>query len=182
MNSEVDEPKDSSALPLSATSHLVIGRVLGPRGVKGELRVQVLTDFPDRFAKLKTVFVGEELRLYQVEHSRLVKGTALLKLQGIDSADEAMKLRGRSIHVPVEEAVPLSEGQYYWHQIIGLDVWTTEGVLLGKLTEILRTGANDVYVVQKDDKEVLLPAIEQVIKEIDLEKGRMVVELMLGMV
>lgn len=181
---ETTEPEETSIAVRSSSgvpSHLVIGRIAGVRGVKGELRVTVLTDFPERFLGLKRVFVGGDLKPYEVEKSRLFKGAALLKLRGVDSVDDALRLKGKFVHVPVEEAVPLPEGQYYWHEIIGLEVWTTTGELLGKVTEILRTGANDIYVVH-DGKEILIPAIEQVVKEISPRKGRILVELMPGLV
>lgn len=164
-----------------APSHLVIGRIAAARGVKGELKVTIYTDFPQRFLDLKRVFVGEELQPFEVEASRLYKGTALLKLRNINSANDAAKLVGKFVHIPIDEAVPLEEGQYYWHEIIGLEVWTTAGVRLGRVTEILRTGANDIYVV-RDRKEILIPVIEQVVKQIDPKKGRIIVELLPGLV
>lgn len=173
---ELDHTQPSSEVP----SHLTIGRIVGPRGVKGELRVLILTDFPNRFVGLKKVFVGDDLMPYEVETSRLFKGSALVKLRGVENMLDAAKLKDKFVYVPVKEAVPLPEGQFYWYEIIGLEVWTTEGNLLGKVTDILRTGANDVYVV-RNAREILIPAIEQVVKEIDVKKGRMVVELMPGL-
>lgn len=167
--------------PRGEVSHLIIGRILGARGVKGELRVQILTDFPRRFASLKRVFVGDHLTPYEVETVRFHKNIVLLKLRNVDTAEEAECLRGQAIKVPVEEAVPLAPGEFYWHQIIGLEVWTTSGDYLGKVTEILVTGANDVYVVRSDSREVLIPAVADVIKEIAPEKGKIIIEPMPGL-
>lgn len=163
------------------TTHLVIGRILGARGLAGQLKVQVLTDFPQRFSQLKTVLLGDELAPRAVEWTRLHQGGIIMKLQGCDTANEAARLRGKTLSVPMEEAVPLSPGQYYWHQIIGLEVWTVQGQSIGVVTDILHTGSADVYIVRAGDKEVLIPAIEDVIKAIDLELGRITIEPMPGL-
>lgn len=160
---------------------LEIGRILGPYGLSGEVRVAIVTDFPERFTSLKRVRVGERLRPYEVESARLLRGEAILKLRGVEDAAAAEALRGEVLRVPIAEAVTPPAEHYYWHQIIGLEVVTTEGESLGRIAEILRTGANDVYVVQGPRGEVLIPAIEGVVKEIDLEAGRVVVQPLPGM-
>ncbi len=161
---------------------MVIGRVLKPWGFRGLVKIQILTDFPERFASLQTVLLGDGAKRFSVESARLIQDAALLKLQGIDSSEEAAKLRGLDVLVPIEEAVPLPEGKYYHYQLIGLAVETASGQALGRITEILQTGANDVYVVNDGQREVLLPAIEPVIRSIDLEHGRMTVELLEGLI
>ncbi len=106
-----------------------------------------------------------------------------MKFAGYDTPEAAAKLRGQVVQILAEEAAPLPQGQYYHHQIVGLEVFTTEGERLGAVEEILETGANDVYLVRRDDgREILLPAIQDVIQEIDLEHKRMVVRLMPGLV
>ncbi len=162
---------------------LVIGEILKPWGYRGEVKVQVLTDFPKRLNKLKTVYLGADARAIQVERARLHSGAALFKFAGYDTPEAAAKLRGQIVQIPIEEAAPLREGQYFHHQIIGLDAVTTEGETLGKVQEIIETGANDVYIVRREDgREILLPAVETVIQEVDLEKGRLVVHLLPGLV
>lgn len=146
------------------------------------MKVEVLTDFPDRFASLQRVYVGDKIVPFTVEGFRLHKGRTLLKLSGCESPTGADKLRGQYVYVPIEEAVPLPEDEYYVHQIVGLTVWTKEGELLGQVSEVLFTGSNEVYIVQGEGKEMLLPAIEDVVKEVDLERGRLIVELMEGLV
>ncbi len=160
---------------------LEIGRVLGPHGLAGELRVLVLSDFPERFETIRSVRVGERLRPYDVESGRLARGDAVLKLRGVDDAEAASRLRGELLRVPLAEAVPAPAEHFYWHEIIGLEVATPEGEVLGRVTEILRTGANDVYVVQGPRGEVLVPAIGDVVEEIDPQAGRMIVRLLPGM-
>jgi 16S rRNA processing protein RimM len=117
-----------------------------------------------------------------MEGFRLHQGRVLLKLEGCDDRTAAEALRGAFVQVPIEEAIPLDEGEYYEHQIVGLAVWTAKGEALGEVVEILYTGANDVYVVRGLDRsEILIPAIAGVILKVDLEAGRLVVELPEGL-
>jgi len=168
-------------LATSKVSHLVIGRVAAPRGVRGELRVEIQTDTPERFYGLREVFLGEQLMPFEVRRARLHEGQALLQLKGIDDRNAAEQWRGALIYVPMTEAIPLEENEYYYHQIEGLQVITVEGEVLGKVTEIIATGANDVYVVRGEGGEILLPAIEDVIVEVNLEEGILRVKLLEGL-
>ena len=162
-------------------SHLIIGRITGARGLRGELKVQILTDFPKRFTSLKRVFAGDPLAEYEVEAVRFHQNMALIMLKGIDAPEKAERLRGQLLKIPVEEAVPLAKGQFYWHQIIGVEVRTTSGDLVGKVVDILETGANDVYVVRTDSRDVLVPAIADVVKDISPEKHTIVIEPIPGL-
>lgn len=162
---------------------LAIGRIVKPHGVRGEIVVHIITDFPERFEALREVYIGEGVpRRVQVERARFHRGRVVLKLRGYEDRTAAEKLRGEFLMIPAEEAMPLGPDEYYEHQIIGLQVWTTGGAYLGEVTEILRTGANDVYVVRSAEREILLPAIGEVIREVDLEGERMLVELIEGLV
>ena len=161
---------------------LVVGRILGAAGLSGEVRAQILTDFPSRFERLSAIHLGDNLRPYRVESVKLDGATVILKLAGVDDPATAQALRNADLQVPIEEAVTLEPDQYYWHQIEGLEVWTDEGVVLGRVNEVLRTGSNDVYVVRTGAREVLLPAIDEVIREVDLPNRRLVVHLIPGLV
>ncbi len=159
---------------------LIIGRVVGTFGVHGELKVQIETDFPERFETVQRVFIGDAQ--FDVERGRLYKGMALLKLKGLDDPTAGEPLLHRSVDVALADAVKLEADQYYLYEIEGLQVETVEGEALGQVSEILQTGANDVYVVTTPDgQEILLPAIAQVVKQIDVEHGRMIVQLMEGL-
>lgn len=105
----------------------------------------------------------------------------MIKLAGIEDRTAAEQLRGALLQVPLEQAVSLPPGSYYWHQILGLQVIERGGRVLGTVNEILTTGSNDVYVVRSGERELLLPAIRDVIREIDLERGVIVVELLPGL-
>jgi len=166
----------------SEPRYLVVGRIVAPWGVRGEVKVTLETDFPERFERLKRVYLGEKATSFVLERSRLHKGHALLKLGGCDDRDAAEKFRGQLVQIPIEEAMPLGEDEYYVYQIVGLDVWTTEGEHLGRVSEVLFTGANDVYVVHGEKGEILIPAVEGVVLEVDLAGGRLTVELMEGLI
>ena len=167
--------------PREEPAYLVVGRVLAPWGHRGEVRAEILTDFPKRFSGMERIFVGDDLVPYRVQSARLHKGNVVLKLEGIDNPDQAERLRGALLYVPVAEAVPLGKDQYYQHQIMGLEVWTVDGRYLGRVSEILETGANDVYVAERDGREVLIPAVAEVVQEVDLEHHRLVVKLLPGL-
>lgn len=160
---------------------LAVGRVARPFGLGGELRVELLTDYPEQLVRLRTVYLGPEAEPWEVEGIRLHKGGALFKLSGCEDRNAADLLRGALVQIALEDAVPLEEDEYYEHQIVGMTVVEQDGTPLGKVTEIVSTGANDVYVVVGPDGELLLPAIESVILEIDLDADRMVVHVMEGL-
>ncbi|HEC34113.1 MAG TPA: 16S rRNA processing protein RimM [Chloroflexi bacterium] len=160
---------------------LAVGRVLRPHGVRGELRVGLLTDYPERLSLHRLLYLGAEPRPYEVEGVRFHQGAALIKLVGCDDRNEAEGLRGQLVQIPIEAAIPLEKGEYYHFQIVGVEVVTDEGESLGLVAEVLDTGANDVYLVRGPRGEVLIPAIEEVVRELDLEARRMVVTLLPGL-
>ena len=158
---------------------LIVGRILAPWGIRGEVKVEVLTDFPKRFAPGKAVYL--DTGPLEIERCRYYKHHLILKLVTVDSIEAAEKLRGQALTIPSSELHPLPEGQYYTFQLIGLKVVTTEGQTLGHVTDIMSTGSNDVYIVAGKRGEILIPAIEDVVKSIDLKKGKMVVEAIEGL-
>jgi len=150
--------------------------------VQGELLMDVSTDFPERLRRGVQVFVGEDHRPMRITHRRVHQNALLISLEGVDTAEQAGELRNSFVYVRADDRPKLPEGEYYHHQIIGLRVVTETGRLLGVLTQILETGANDVYIVQPEQgPEILLPAIEAVIGEIDLERGEMRVHPLPGL-
>jgi 16S rRNA processing protein RimM len=161
--------------------------VLAPHGVRGELKCAVLTDFPRRFASTARVYLttggpqGPARQAFPVQRARLQGHFVLLKLDGLDSRDAAERWRNALVEVPGQERVRLPRGHYFYEDIIGLAVRTEEGEPLGRVREIIETGANDVYVVEAAEGELLVPAIKDVVKNIDLEHGEIVVALLEGM-
>ncbi len=166
--------------------YLVIGRVLRPHGVRGELRVEVLTGFPEQVGRHKQLYFArsgspDEAEGHPVEYVRQHGHVLLLKLRGFDDRDAADGMRGLLVEVPREDAVPLADGELYQYQVVGLRVETDDGKWLGQLIEVIETGANDVYVVVGPFGEVLIPAIAEVVLEVDLAQRRMRVHLLPGL-
>ncbi len=158
-----------------APEMVTVGVIVGPWGYEGEVRVQPHTDNPRRFARGDRVMAAG--RVIRVENRRRHRGMALLKLRGIDTREDAERLAGVELQVPADETPPLPDGSYYHFQILDMEVWTTSGELLGTVVDILSTGSNDVYVVRGGSAEVLVPAIGDVALEVDVDAGRMTVEL-----
>jgi 16S rRNA processing protein RimM len=158
-----------------------VARVAAAHGLHGELVCTILTDFPERFAETDEVLVGEP-RARRVEGHRLQGGRLVLKLAGVDDRTTAEKLSGALVQVPIERAVKLPPGSYFWHEIIGLRVEDQQGKSLGTVADIFPTGSNDVYVVRSAEREILLPAIKDVVREIDPHRGVMIVNLIPGLI
>lgn len=150
-------------------------------GTSGQVKADILTDFPQRFSHLEVVYVGEEHLPFSLKGFRLRGAQVLLQFQGVNTPEEAAKLRGKYIYIPLEKAIALTAGHYYVYQIIGLEVETTAGDRLGVVGQVLTTGANDVYVVKGPSQELLIPAVAQVVKEVDLRRGKMIVEPIEGL-
>ncbi len=174
----------SSGLHQPELRYLAIGKITRVHGLKGEVSVAVLTEFPERFEITRQVYVGDSFEAvpYQITHHRWHKGHVLLTFAGITNRTDAEPLKGQLVQIPLAEAMPLPDGEVYIFQLLGLEVFTVEGQRLGVLVDVLETGANDVYVVDNQGREILLPAINDVIKTIDLEQARMVVEVMEGLI
>ncbi len=169
-------PKNQSE---PGSAFIAIGEVMGAWGLKGEIRIRVLTDFPERFCQGSSFMI--EGVAYIIEGVKSSKGALILKLAGIDTPEEALKMRHLTLEIPENEKHPLPEGVFYHYQILGLDVFSTEGVKLGKINQILTTASNDVYVVETTGREILIPAVADVVKNIDTVAGRMTVEIIEGL-
>ena len=159
-----------------ADGRVVIGKAGAPHGLRGEVRVIPLTDFPERFESLREVFIGE--RVFHVEHVHYHRQFVLLTLAECTSREAAAKLTGGLLRVAREDAAPLAEGEFYTFDIIGLAVRDMAGERLGEVTNVRKTGSNDVYVVKKPDgAELLVPALKKVVREIDIAGGFLRVDL-----
>jgi 16S rRNA processing protein RimM len=160
---------------------VAVGRILGAHGLRGLLRVLPLTDVPDRHKTLKRVLVRavRTERTFDIVSVTVAKRALwLVRLEGIDDRTAAEGLQGATMFIREDELPPLPEGRYYVHQIIGLKVVTVGGRELGTISEVLPTGANDVYVTPAG----LLPATDEVIKQVDLQAGTMLVDPLPGMI
>ena len=154
---------------------LMIGIIGAPHGTNGEMRVRIISDFPEHLATLTHVYIGDDPQRRRLRSLRGASPTAILRVNGVSSRTEAALYRGMPLYMDIRDAKPLDEGEYYWHQLIDMTVVNAEGETLGVLTSILQTGANDVYVVTRpDETELLLPAIKDVVLDIDVPNKRMV--------
>lgn len=163
---------------------LKVGVITSTHGIRGEVKVYPTTDNLDRFSYLKECVIdtGRQKIPVEVEGCKFFKNQAILKFKGIDTINDIEKYKGAGLWVTRENAVPLEEGEFYIADIIDAKVYEEDGNCLGILTDVMETGANDVYVVRmKSGKELLIPAIEQCILDVDVEEPKVVVRLMKGM-
>lgn len=166
-------------------NYLKVGQIVNTHGVRGEVKVYPLTDDVNRFDNLKFVFIksGKEYKKVNVEGVKYIKGMAILKLSGIESMNDAEKYRDVYVYVDRENAVKLPEDTYFIADLIGLDVITEQGENLGKISSVFSTGSNDVYEIkQENGKNILIPAIRDVVKQVDIENGKMIIELLEGLI
>lgn len=163
---------------------LQVGVISSTHGIRGEVKVFPTTDDVMRFKKLKEVILdtGREQKVLEIEQVKFFKQFVILKFKGFDNINDIEKYKGKSLLVTREHAVKLKKNEYFIADLIGLNVFTEDGTLFGVLTDVLATGANDVYVVElPNKKEVLIPAIKQCILNVDIEAGKMTIHLMEGL-
>lgn len=166
------------------TKYLEIGQIVNTFGIKGMVKVKPFTDDNKRFDRLEKVYIKnkEKLKEYQIEEVKYHKDMILIKFRGIENPEQANLLRNSYLMIDREEK-PLEEGTYYIVDMIGMDVYTDEGEKLGNIEDIFNTGSNDIYVVKSElGKQILLPAISDVVKNIDMENKKMVVHLISGLI
>ena len=163
---------------------LQVGVITATHGIRGEVKVFPTTDDPERFLDLETVYLdtGREKKLLTISSVKFFKQFVILKFKEFDNINDVEPFRKKCLLVTRDQAVPLEEDEYFIADLIGLRVITDEDKVLGKLTDVLETGANDVYqVTDENGKEILLPAIKDCILSVDLEKGEMKVHLLEGL-
>lgn len=167
-----------------------VGVIVNTHGIRGDLKVLSKTDFPEeRFAKGNKLMMFDDAtgqsQPIEIESAREHKGVYIIKLKGYSNINEVEKYKGWVIRVSAEEQGQLEDGEYYYHQIIGCEVYTEEDELLGTVSEILSPGANDVWVVtssQPKRKPILLPVIDPVVQKVDVENRRITVHLLEGLI
>lgn len=175
-----DENHDSEPQPEQEPEQiqtLAIGRILAPHGLRGEMRMQIWTHFPERIPSIPSVSFDDDPETFKVRRARVTDKAAIIRVEGISTREAADERRGAVVRIALEHAAPLEEDEFYQFQLIGLDVVTAAGEPLGTLADIIETGANDVYLVRDaEGKEVLLPALKSVILDVNLEHNRMTVQ------
>ena len=165
--------------------YLEIGQIVNTNGLKGFLKVKPLTDDITRFEKLKTIYIqkAKELIEFKIQEVKYNKQSVLLKLEGIDDITEAEKYKNFYIKISKENAVELETNSYFIVDIIGCQVYTDENEYLGNVVDVFQTGSNDVYTLKNSEgKEILIPAIKEVIKNVDIKNKKIVIHLMDGLI
>ena len=164
--------------------YLAVGKVVNTHGIKGEIKVMPITSDISRFDYLLfvTAYYEGMFKEFRVLGCRIHKGFVLIKLKGIDTMDDAEKLKGQELLVHRKHAIELEEDEYFICDLIGIDVYE-EDKLLGQLTDVLETGSNDVYVIQDiNKKEILIPALRSVVESVDIKGKRIQVKLPEGLI
>ena len=165
--------------------YLELGQIVNTFGIKGQVKVMPFTDDIKKFDKLKEIYIEKkhELKLFQIEKVNYSKNMVILKLKGIETPEEAERLRNSYLKINRKDAKKLPEGTYYIADLIGLDVYTDENKVLGKVDYIYNAGSSDIYVVKDEQgKEILLPAIKEVLKQVDLENKKIIVHIIKGLI
>ena len=164
--------------------YFVVGNIVNTQGIKGEIRIMPTVDNVDRFFDFDKIFVERKgnLKEYEIENVRLHKKFVLLKLKGVDDMTSAEALKGAVAKITEDMTEPCKEDEYYIRDIYDMEAFTDEGEFLGIITDIIFTGANDVYVVsKKGESDILIPAIKDCILEVDVENKKMKVKLLEGL-
>jgi 16S rRNA processing protein RimM len=182
MNAEQENNSNTGSSPVDEPVFVVVGKFRKPHGIRGEVRMTVLTDYPELIQPGQKIYVGPRYQAYTIRGLRWHGGDLLVSLEELPDRTAVEIFRNVMVHLKSEEMPELEEGEFYTHQLVGLHVVTDDEQSLGRLKEILYTGANDVYLVEAEDgKEILLPVIDEVVRQIDLEEGIITVHLLDGL-
>lgn len=160
--------------------YIQVGKISSIHGVKGELKAIPLTDDIRRFDDLDEVFVGMDKELMEIEKVSYIKNQVIIKFKDIDSVRDAEKLIGRFLWIDREDAI-IDDDAYFLFEIIGLDVFDTEGNEIGRVKDVIQSGRNDLYLIRHGDSESLVPAVTEFVKEINIKEKRMVIDPIEGL-
>lgn len=162
--------------------NLRVGQIVNTHGIKGGLKVLPLTDYMERLEELEWVYIEGFSGKYYLEGIQYQKSTAIITLKGYDDINQVEKFKGKYLLIDPSQRRELPEDTYYIADLIGLDAYTVEGLYLGKVTQVLQAGSNEIYVIDHQGKEVLIPAVKEFVPEIDLQAGKMTIAPIEGMI
>ncbi|HPI73216.1 MAG TPA: ribosome maturation factor RimM [bacterium] len=170
-------------MPANVPEFVVIGKVLRPHGVRGELRLMPLTENPERFRRLTTVFLNRDggRRPFPITGVKLSPTAVLISLQGIATRTEAENWQGSLVEIEAKDIQPLAEGELYYFEVIGMAVESESGQKLGTVTDVLSYPAQDLYVVESAGREILIPAVPAIVQRVDTEQRLMVIHALEGL-
>lgn len=157
---------------------LLVGQIVGTFGLEGDLKIRLETDFPERFASTATLYLGEQHRPRKVTGTRMVGPHVLIRLEGVEDATSAGKLREVALYVPASEAVPLTPDRFYLHDVIGLRVERPDGQHLGTVTDMYLGAGQDIFVIRAvgSGREVMVPSVKEMVKRVDVAAGVVIIE------
>lgn len=161
-------------------SMIEIGKIVNVRGIKGEVKVIPWVDDIELFSELDGIYIDE--KYYEIKSVKYFKNNVMLLLDGVNSIEKAELYRNKIVMLPEENLPKLEENEFYVKDLLGANVFTESGENLGEIIDVFKTGSNDVYTVKKDSKNIYLPAIKDVVKNIDIENKVVIVELMEGLI
>lgn len=163
----------------------IVGKIINTHGLKGEVKVKRITDFEERFHVGSTVYIKRsdgDVYPLKIDGFRTHQNHDLLHFEGYESIESVEPLKGETLYIKQEQLTPLEPGEYYFHEIIGCNMYTVDGEYIGEIESILTPGANDVWVVKNDEgKEFLIPYIKDVVKEVNVEQKKVFIETMEGL-
>lgn len=160
------------SLKSATDKKIIIGKIGAAHGVRGDMKVYPLTDFPDRFNTIKKAFIDD--KEINIISTRYQNNFVVMKVKGVNSREEVARYTNKLLKINRSDVPPLNEGEYYSFDIIGLKVINQDDVVLGEIIEILKTGSNDVYITKTPEgKQLLIPALKKVVTEINIEDGFM---------
>ncbi|WP_455529352.1 ribosome maturation factor RimM [Ruminococcus sp.] len=160
---------------------LEAGKIVTTHGIRGEVKIMPYTDSPELLAEFDRLFMGKEHREVNIERSRVFKNTVIAKIEGVDTPEEAEKLRSKVLYMHRDD-LELDEDTYFIQDLIGLEVRDADtDEVYGKIADVMQTGANDVYVIKGNDREYLVPAIADVIVSTDVDGGVMTIRPLDGL-
>ena len=166
-------------------SLITVGRILCPHGIQGDVKVVPATDWPDRFNELRSlclVLPGEAEKWIKIEQVRFQHGGVILKLSGFENRSQADTLRGAELRAREKDMPSLPEGHYYIHDLVGMTVKTVLGKEIGSVVDMIQMPAQDIYVVDADGKEIMIPAVKEFIKRIDIQKREIWIDPIDGLI
>jgi 16S rRNA processing protein RimM len=177
-----EQKQDTGSLDSSEPVFLAVGKLRRPHGLRGEIAMEIYTDFPERLHPGVQLYLGEDHLPIRLENVRQHQELLLVTLDGFQTREAVGTWRNTIVYVLTLDRPALDEGEYYHHQLIGLRVFDENGEYLGRIEDILETGANDVFIVRADDQtEFLLPYLDSLVIKIDLEGGKYYTRLLPGL-
>lgn len=164
------------------SEYVNIGKIANTHGIKGELKIIPLTDDKTRYEDLEYVFIEDETDKFYIEKIWYNKNLVMIKFKNFDNINDVLKFKNKFINVHKENLVKLPEDTYFIFDLIGIDVYTSDNTKIGSIKDVLQTGANDVYIINNGKKEILIPAVKEIVKEVNLNEKTMIIEPIEGLI